>query len=133
MATIMTVDDSVISRSVIATILKEVGHTVIITEGPVEALKTLLVTTVDLIITDLHMPHMDGIELTKNLRADNSLKLIPILILTAETEKSDRLRGKAAGASGWVIKPFAPAQLIKAVSHLLLNHVVADTKISVQW
>lgn len=131
MATIMTVDDSVISRSVIATILKEVGHTVIITEGPVEALKTLLVTTVDLIITDLHMPHMDGIELTKNLRADNSLKLIPILILTAETEKSDRLRGKAAGASGWVIKPFAPAQLIKAVSHLLLNHVVADTKISV--
>lgn len=127
----MTVDDSVISRSVIATILKEVGHTVIITEGPVEALKTLLVTTVDLIITDLHMPHMDGIELTKNLRADNSLKLIPILILTAETEKSDRLRGKAAGASGWVIKPFAPAQLIKAVSHLLLNHVVADTKISV--
>jgi two-component system chemotaxis response regulator CheY len=131
MATILTVDDSGIQRRIIAIILTNAGHTMVEAGSGAEALQILAGKTVDLVITDLRMPHMDGIELTRQLRTDNNFKSTPILILTADTGNVDRLRGKEVGATGWVVKPFTPPQLTKVVAKVLLNLAVDEAKESV--
>jgi two-component system chemotaxis response regulator CheY len=104
-------------RDMIKFALRDGGHTDIIEASTGEdALKKANEHPFDLIITDINMPGMNGFELVKQLRRMAVYEAKPILVLTTESTDEMKLRGKAAGATGWIIKPFAPAQLIKAIS-----------------
>jgi two-component system chemotaxis response regulator CheY len=72
-----------------------------------------------LILTDLHMPNMNGLELIEKIRTDESHRFLPILFLTTETNPEMKQRASKAGATGWIVKPFAPEQLIKTVRKVL--------------
>ena len=72
-----------------------------------------------MVITDINMPHMDGIELTKVIRSSSGHRFTPVLMLTTESQESKMAEGKAAGATGWIVKPFDPDKLIAAVNKLL--------------
>jgi two-component system chemotaxis response regulator CheY len=84
-----------------------------------DALQFLDGRNIDLIITDLHMPNMDGIGLIKEVRKMESYQRIPILFLTTESQAAKKMEAKEAGATGWIIKPFVPAKLIAAINKVL--------------
>ena len=117
--TILIVDESESIREVVSFTLKNEGYEVLVGVDGKDALKFLDGTHIDLIITDLHMPEMDGIEFIKNVRAMDLYKRIPILFLTTESQASKKMEAKEAGATGWIIKPFVPAKLIAALKKVL--------------
>jgi two-component system chemotaxis response regulator CheY len=119
MATILTVDDTASMRQMISFTLNSVGHEVIQACDGKEALKLLEGKKVDLVIADINMPNMDGITLVKSLREQADYKFIPILVLTTESQESKRQQGKVAGATGWIVKPFNPEQLLNVVKKVL--------------
>jgi two-component system chemotaxis response regulator CheY len=119
MATIMAVDDSPSTLHMIVDTLKRAGHTVMQAENGAEALEVLSDKTVDLIITDINMPDMDGVELTQALRLEPKFKFTPILMLTIETAGHKRLKGKDAGATAWLVKPFDSKKLLMVVAKLI--------------
>jgi two-component system chemotaxis response regulator CheY len=80
-----------------------------------DALGKIPATDVGMIITDLNMPNMDGIELIRSVRAMPALKFVPIILLTTESQDSKKKEGKDAGATGWIVKPFKPEQLVAVV------------------
>ena len=116
--TIMTVDDSASVRQMVSFTLKKEGFELIEASDGKDAL-TKLKGSVDMIVTDLNMPNMDGIELIKNVRANASYKFIPIIMLTTESQASKKQEGKSAGATGWIVKPFKPEQLTAVVHKLI--------------
>lgn len=116
--TIMTVDDSASVRQMVGFTLKNEGFDVIEATDGKDALGKLQ-GRVDMIITDLNMPNMDGIEFIKNVRANASYKFVPIVMLTTESQASKKQEGKSAGATGWIVKPFKPDQLLAVVNKLL--------------
>lgn len=109
---ILTVDDSRTIRDMVAFTLKGAGFDVSEAEDGRKALDLLKSTTVDLIITDLNMPNMDGVALIRSLRADPRHRATPILMLTTEGDPAKKAEGRNAGATGWIVKPFAPDKLI---------------------
>ncbi|HSW52689.1 MAG TPA: response regulator, partial [Sulfuricaulis sp.] len=115
MATILTVDDTASMRQMISFTLNSVGHEVIQACDGKEALQLLQGKKIDLVIADVNMPNMDGITLVKTLREQADYKFIPILMLTTESQESKRQQGKVAGATGWIVKPFNPEQLLNVV------------------
>jgi two-component system chemotaxis response regulator CheY len=115
---ILTVDDSASVRQMVRFALIDAGHTVIEACDGIDAL-TKLESRVDLIITDLNMPNLDGIGLIRKVRANPALKGIPILMLTTESQDARKLEGKAAGATGWIVKPFSMQQLLAVVKRVL--------------
>ncbi len=117
--TIITVDDSVSMRQMITFTLEKAGYKVITAEDGVDAMDKLGSNTVNMMITDLNMPRMDGIELIKSVRTISQYKFIPIIMLTTESDDSKKQQGKAAGATGWIVKPFKPEQLIGVVQKVL--------------
>ena len=119
MATILTVDDTASMRQMISFTLNSVGHEVIQACDGKEALQLLQGKKVDLVIADVNMPNMDGITLVKSLREQTDYKFIPILMLTTESQESKRQQGKVAGATGWIVKPFNPEQLLNVVKKVL--------------
>lgn len=119
MATIMTVDDTASMRQMISFTLNSVGHNVVEACDGKEALKIAQGKKFDLVIADINMPNMDGIALVKLLRDLPEFKLIPILMLTTESQAAKRKEGKSAGATGWIVKPFNPEQLIAIVKKVL--------------
>lgn len=119
MATILTVDDTASMRQMISFTLNSVGHEVIQACDGKEALQLLQGKKVDLVIADVNMPNMDGITLVKSLRELVDYKFIPILMLTTESQESKRQQGKVAGATGWIVKPFNPEQLLNVVKKVL--------------
>lgn len=119
MATILTVDDTASMRQMISFTLNSVGHEVIQACDGKEALQLLQGKKVDLVIADINMPNMDGITLVKTLREQVDYKFIPILMLTTESQESKRQQGKVAGATGWIVKPFNPEQLLNVVKKVL--------------
>lgn len=119
MATILTVDDTASMRQMISFTLNSVGHEVIQACDGKEALQLLQGKKVDLVIADVNMPNMDGITLVKNLREQPDFKFTPILMLTTESQESKRQQGKVAGATGWIVKPFNPEQLLNVVKKVL--------------
>lgn len=119
MATILTVDDTASMRQMISFTLNSVGHEVIQACDGNEALQLLQGKKVDLVIADVNMPNMDGITLVKSLREQAEYKFIPILMLTTESQESKRQQGKVAGATGWIVKPFNPEQLLNVVKKVL--------------
>lgn len=119
MATILTVDDTASMRQMISFTLNSVGYEVIQACDGKEALKLIEGKKVDLVIADVNMPNMDGITLVKSLREQADYKFIPILVLTTESQESKRQQGKVAGATGWIVKPFNPEQLLNVVKKVL--------------
>ena len=119
MASILTVDDSTSMRQMVAFTLKSAGHEVTEAKDGVEALEKAKLEKFNLIITDINMPNMDGITLTKKLRGLAEYKYIPILTLTTESAKNKKQEGKEAGATGWIIKPFNPEQLLATIKKVV--------------
>jgi len=119
MATILTVDDTASMRQMISFTLNSVGHEVIQASDGKEALQLLQGRKIDLVIADVNMPNMDGITLVKSLRALADYKFTPILVLTTESQEAKRTQGKVAGATGWIVKPFNPEQLLSVVKKVL--------------
>lgn len=115
----MTVDDSASMRQMVAFTLKGAGYDVIEACDGVDALGKAKARKVDLVITDLNMPNKDGISLIQELRALPDYKFTPILMLTTESGDNKKQAGKAAGATGWIVKPFNPDQLLKTVGKVL--------------
>ena len=116
---ILLVDDSVSMREMVGYTLKGAGYAVSQAEDGVEALKFAQGNTVELVITDINMPNMDGITLIKELRALPAYKFIPILTLTTENSAEKKQLGKIAGATGWIVKPFDPDHLLSTVKRVL--------------
>ncbi|RYZ80762.1 MAG: response regulator [Moraxellaceae bacterium] len=120
MARILAVDDSASMRQMVAFTLKGAGHDVTEASDGVEALKAAKNTNkFDLVISDINMPNMDGIALIKELRALPDFKFTPILMLTTESGMDKKSEGKAAGATGWIVKPFNPDQLLATIGKVL--------------
>lgn len=114
--TILTVDDSKTMRDMLRFALEPEGHTVIQADDGVNGVEALAgAGHVDLIITDINMPRMDGFGLIDQVRRDPRNRAIPILVLTTETEPAKKQRARDAGATGWIVKPFDPARLLAAV------------------
>ena len=117
--TILIVDDSESIREVVTFTLENEGYKVLVGVDGKDATKFLDGSHIDLIITDLHMPEMNGIDFIKYARAIEAYKRVPILFLTTESQASKKLEAKEAGATGWIIKPFVPAKLIAALTKVL--------------
>ena len=119
MRKVMIVDDSVSMRQMVGYTLRQGGFEVIEAEHRQDALNMLQGSTIDLIITDLNMPVMDGITLIQNVRKQPAMKSKPILMLTTEGLAAKKEQGKAAGATGWIVKPFDPDKLLQTVAKVL--------------
>jgi two-component system chemotaxis response regulator CheY len=116
---VLIVDDSASMRQMVGYTLRQGGFDVVEAEHGQDALDKLKGITVDLIITDLNMPVMDGITLIQNVRQQPAMKSKPILMLTTEGLASKKEQGKAAGATGWIVKPFDPDKLLQTVAKVL--------------
>jgi two-component system, chemotaxis family, chemotaxis protein CheY len=119
MKTILTADDSSSVRQMVAFTLKQAGYQVVEAVDGKDALQKLPNQKVDMIITDLNMPNLDGLGLIRGARAMPACKFIPIVMLTTESQDSKKQEGKTAGATGWIVKPFKPEQLIAVVKKVL--------------
>jgi len=119
MARILVVDDSASMRQMVAFTLKGAGHETIEASDGVEALTSAKTGRFDLVITDVNMPNMDGITLTKELRSLPNYRFTPILTLTTESSAEKKMAGKQAGATGWLVKPFNPDQLLATAKKVL--------------
>ena len=113
---ILTVDDSKTMRDMVSFTLKSAGFDVVEAEDGAKALDVLARTPVDAIITDINMPNMDGVTLVQRLRAQPKFKATPILILTTEGGDDKKAQGRNAGATGWIVKPFAPEKLLQVLN-----------------
>jgi two-component system chemotaxis response regulator CheY len=116
---IMTADDSASVRQMVSFTLKQGGYEVVEAVDGKDALQKLSTQKVDMLITDLNMPNLDGIGLIKGARGLASCRFIPIVMLTTESQDSRKQEGKAAGATGWIVKPFKPEQLMAVVKKVL--------------
>ncbi len=119
MASILAVDDSPSMRQMVSFTLKGAGYDVVEAGDGDEALGIARGQSVDLVLADLYMPNMDGITLIKELRALPDYELTPILMLTTEADVAKMQEGKDAGATGWIVKPFDPDQIILTVKTVL--------------
>lgn len=117
--TIMTVDDSTSVRQMVSFTLKEAGYDVVEACDGKDALSKIANAPLNMVVTDLNMPNMDGIELIKNIRSNSKYKFIPIIMLTTESQDSKKMEGKAAGATGWIVKPFKPDQLLAVIKKVI--------------
>jgi two-component system chemotaxis response regulator CheY len=115
--TILAVDDSLTIRELINFVLGNAGFKVVLAEDGVEGLDRLERLKPDVIITDVNMPRLDGLSFIERIR-DGQAKGTPILVLTTESEPAMKARAKAAGATGWIVKPFNPVQLVEAVQRV---------------
>jgi two-component system chemotaxis response regulator CheY len=119
--TIMVVDDSISIRQVVGLTLKQAGYDVIEGCDGRDALAKLTGQKVNLIISDVNMPNMDGISFVRELKTRPAYKFTPVLMLTTESQEDKKEQGKAAGARAWMVKPFKPEALLAAVQKLTLS------------
>ena len=119
MARILAVDDSAAMRQMVGITLTGAGHEVQQASDGREALAIAEREKFDLVITDVNMPVMDGLTLVRHLRNLPSYRGVPLLILTTEATTEKKLEGKAAGATGWLVKPFNPDRLLATVAKVL--------------
>jgi two-component system chemotaxis response regulator CheY len=117
--TILAVDDSTSIRQMVAFTLKSAGYTVIEAADGQEGLDKAKANSIDLILTDQNMPKMDGLALIKSLRGLPQFVATPILMLTTESSDAMKTQGKAAGATGWLVKPFDPHKLLEVVKKVI--------------
>jgi two-component system chemotaxis response regulator CheY len=119
----LVVDDSASIRQMLAFTLQQAGFTVLQgatgAEGMTQLQSPLNKGRINVIITDLNMPQMDGITFIRSLRALDSCRFTPVLMLTTESQDTKKQEGKAAGATGWIVKPFDPEKLLAVVKRLV--------------
>lgn len=119
MQSILAVDDSASMRQMVSFTLKCAGYNVIEAADGQEAYEKAVAQSVDLVLTDQNMPRMDGVTLVKNLRGLPAYSSTPILILTTESSVEMKTRGKEAGATGWLVKPFDPTKLLEVIKKVI--------------
>lgn len=119
MKKILAVDDSASMRQMVSFTLKKAGFNVTEAVDGEDALGKAKGQSFDLVISDVNMPRMDGITLIKNLRGLSEYKFTPMLMLTTESGLDKKTEGKAAGATGWIVKPFNPDQLLSVINKVL--------------
>ncbi len=117
--TVLIVDDSASMRQMVSFTLRDAGYDVIAALNGKDALARIEGTKTEMIITDLNMPEMDGLEFIRQLRSKAGYKFLPIVMLTTESQESKKQAGKQAGASCWLVKPFQPGQLIDIVKKFI--------------
>jgi two-component system chemotaxis response regulator CheY len=118
--TALIVDDSPTMRQMVAFTLTNAGFTVVEAEDGKDAVEKVAAgPKMDIVVTDLNMPKMDGIELIRELRRLSAFKYTPILMLTTESAIEKKQAGKEAGATGWIVKPFNPEVLLKTIAKVL--------------
>ncbi len=117
--TIMTVDDSASIRMMVSFSLKGAGFAVVEAVDGVDALSKLDDHDISMVIADVNMPVMDGIQFVKKMRTHPKYKFTPVVMLTTESHESRKEKGREAGATGWIVKPFKPEQLINIVNKVL--------------
>lgn len=116
---ILTADDSNSVRQMINFTLKQAGYDIIEAVDGKDALLKIKSNAINMLITDLNMPNLDGIELIRRVRAIPEYKFVPIIMLTTESQADKKMAGKEAGATGWIVKPFNPEQLIAVVKKVI--------------
>lgn len=119
MASILAVDDSASMREMVSFTLKSAGFDVTEAEDGVDALSKANGSSFNLVLADVNMPNMDGITLIRELRSLPNYKFTPMLMLTTEAGADKKAEGKAAGATGWIVKPFNPDQLVATINKVL--------------
>ncbi len=119
MKTILFVDDHASIRELVNNILSDNGYNVLLSDDGKNAIQYLDGRKIDLLITDLHMEMMNGIELTKHVRRTSDYKHLPIIVLTTESQHDKKTEAKLAGATAWIVKPFNSENLIKVVNKLI--------------
>ena len=119
MRSILAVDDSASMRQMVAFTLRSSGYDVIEAVDGQDALDKVAGRQVDLVLTDQNMPRMDGLTLIRQLRVQDRFKRTPILVLTTESSDEMKQAGRAAGATGWMVKPFDPARLLEVIGKVL--------------
>ncbi|MDO8787760.1 MAG: response regulator [Sulfuritalea sp.] len=117
--TILAVDDSASIRQMVAFILRSSGYEVIEAVDGMDGLEKAKARSFNLILTDQNMPRMDGLTLVRTLRALTQYSTTPILILTTESSAAMKAQGRAAGATGWLVKPFDPLKLVEVVRTII--------------
>ncbi|QBE64885.1 response regulator [Pseudoduganella lutea] len=118
--TIMVVDDSASIRQVVGIALRQAGYDVIEGCDGADALAKLTGQKVNLIISDVNMPNMDGITFVRELKTRPAYKFTPVMMLTTESQQEKKAQGQAAGARAWMVKPFKPEALLAAVQKLVM-------------
>ena len=113
--TVLTIDDSRTMREMLNMALVQAGYRVIQAVDGVEGLEVLRAEGADVVITDINMPRMDGFGFIEGMRADPNHRTTPCLVLTTESDAEKKARARAAGATGWIVKPFDPVKLVDAV------------------
>lgn len=116
---VLIVDDSVGIREAMKYSLENEGYEVLVCDNGKNALSCFNGQEINLVVTDLYMPEMDGIEFIRNVRKIPGYQKIPLLLLTTETQLEKIMEAKAAGATGWIIKPFVPAKLMDTIRKLI--------------
>lgn len=116
---ILIVDDSPSNRRMVQFTLKSGGYDVIEAEDGQDGLEKAITSQAHLVVTDQNMPRMDGLTLIRSLRATSSYRRVPILMLTTESSDEMKALGRAAGATGWMVKPFDPKRLLEIVSTVI--------------
>ncbi len=119
MPKILAVDDSKSMRQMVTMSLKSAGYDVVDAEDGAIALAIAKKENFDLVVTDINMPNMNGIELVTALRAMPQFKFTPILCLTTESSGDMKAKGKQAGATGWIVKPFSPEKLLSVIKRVI--------------
>ena len=117
--TVLAIDDSASIRQMVAFTLKSSGYEVIEAVDGQDGLDKAKAKSVNLVLTDQNMPRMDGLTLIRNLRSMAQYKATPILMLTTEASDAMKAQGRAAGATGWLVKPFDPQKLVEVVKKVI--------------
>jgi two-component system, chemotaxis family, chemotaxis protein CheY len=117
--TALVVDDSLTMRQMVSFTLKQAGFGVLEAVDGQDALEQMEAARVDLIVTDLNMPRVDGIAFIRRLRSRTASKYTPVLMLTTESQDTKRQEGRAAGATAWLVKPFHPDKLLAVIAKVL--------------
>jgi len=117
---VLVVDDSIVVRQMVSFLLTREGYVVIQAVDGNDALMKLNTDNIAMVITDLNMPGMDGIEFIKKIRKATAYKFMPVVMLTTQSQESKRQEGKEAGATAWICKPFTSAQLIEMVKKFVV-------------
>ena len=118
MTMVLVADDSTSMRQMLAHTLRQGGYEVTLAADGAEALEQLERQPADLVLTDCNMPRLDGLGLTRALRADPRWRRVPVLVLTTEDDAATKQAGRAAGATGWLVKPFEPARLLEVIGQV---------------
>lgn len=116
---VLVVDDSAAIRKSISFVLEQGGYEIVEAEDGLLALDALEKNTVNLIITDVNMPNLDGIGLIRKVRESDRNRFVPIIVLTTESQNTKMDEGRAAGATGWIVKPFSAEKLISVVKKII--------------